>query len=548
MENQKYSRDELVRLVNDGQQHRVYIDGCLQDNLEPAKTYIDKYFFQTSKGEICFIDYKRQLEIVSMPTFRTVYSNKFPKQISKWFFTENSKIYDIVCSINAPTIDRENLKINCSGKFLHEYKPYADFDKSIHDKVNLFLTSVKENLCSNKQEIFDYLLKWTANMIQGNKNTSIIYLKSPFEGIGKSSYPKFIADHVIGRDLSVNSGASPLTTNFNYPLLGKLLVVFEELKLRDSDWASASAKLKTMVSEKYDSYEAKNQNAVQAENISNYIIPTNVDAIQHADGRRVFQLDLSTAKMGNDEYWKTIYDTCYNNTVGHAFFCFLKEINLSEFRSSNIPETQAKQDVKAKLLPIEQKFLKDEFVLKKKELKHTVADLYNLYRQYCLSQDKKASHLMDFNTRMRELQLEYKKTKGCNWYVYSYETLKEMSVKFKWIHELDIEETKAEVESSDDDDEDNVKPYDKHLENKLKSQSEEIAELKRQLELAKQEKTKTYIKLVLPKTNNIAIKNEMISNLQYFDKIAQDFAKPPKQIEMNIGDALDDLTSFLKFN
>jgi hypothetical protein len=82
----------------------------------------------------------------------------------------------------------------------------------------------------------------------------------------------------------------------------------------------------------------------------------------------------------------------------------------------------------------------------------------------------------------------------------------------------------------------------------LKSQSDEIAELKRQLELAKQEKTKTYIKLVLPKTNSKAIKNEMIFNLQYFDKIAQDFAKPPKQIEMNIGDALDDLTSFLKFN
>ena len=75
---------------------------------------------------------------------------------------------------------------------------------------------------------------------------------------------------------------------------------------------------------------------------------------------------------------------------------------------------------------------------------------------------------------------------------HSYETLKEMSDKLGWVHELDLEDNKTEVESSDDE-EDN-KTYVKHLENKLKSQSEEIAELKRQLELAKQEKTKTYIK------------------------------------------------------
>ena len=93
------------------------------------------------------------------------------------------------------------------------------------------------------QEMFDYIIKWTANVVRGNKNDSLLYLKGP-EGIGKSKFSDFLSDHVLGRHNVCKSDAQPLKTAYNKILQGKLLVVFEELPtFSTSEWAGVSSKL-----------------------------------------------------------------------------------------------------------------------------------------------------------------------------------------------------------------------------------------------------------------------------------------------------------------
>jgi hypothetical protein len=290
METQVFSYEEL---------HRLYNQGQLKDHIE-AKNYISKYFFATQEANFFFWDAEEKRFIVrDKEKFNFVCGKRFPKGMLKWFLEENFKVYKIISSITAPIIDEAKKELNFAGRFKHEYKPFKDFDETTRASVDLFLSYMKECLCSFKTELYDYLLLWTASMIQGKKNSSFLYLKSATEGLGKSTFSSFLANHVIGKDLSITSSASPLTTQFNLPLLGQLLVIFEELSLSDRVWDEACAKLKTMITEEgpTTTYEGKGTNSFKATNISNFIIPTNVSAIKHSDGRRIFQLDLNTSRV-----------------------------------------------------------------------------------------------------------------------------------------------------------------------------------------------------------------------------------------------------------
>ena len=79
------------------------------------------------------------------------------------------------------------------------------------------------------------------------------------------------------------SNSSPLTGEFNYILLAKLLVVFEELETRSGhEWQAVSSKLKQWSTGSTLMYNGKYKNQFTTSNISSYIINTN----EFSDGRR----------------------------------------------------------------------------------------------------------------------------------------------------------------------------------------------------------------------------------------------------------------------
>jgi hypothetical protein len=151
---------------------------------------------------------------------------------------------------------------------------------------------IKEVLCNGKEDAYQYLLKWYSNVVKGKKNESVLYLKGP-EGIGKSTMSDFIVDYVIGKQSCCRSNAQPLKTANNKCLMGKVLVVFEELPTFSSaEWNGVSATLKNYITGSTAMYEEKYERAIEAENFNNYVINTNIEVIQHSDGRRYYILDI----------------------------------------------------------------------------------------------------------------------------------------------------------------------------------------------------------------------------------------------------------------
>jgi hypothetical protein len=228
--------------------------------------------------------------------------------------------------------------------------------------------------------------------------------------------------------------------------------------------------------------------------------------MKESQGRRFYIVDINTHRIGDEEYWKNVYGNCFNDVIGNALFHYFHEIDTSNYDGQhNMPITNSKKDAISKRLNVVEKFLKEEYVLKRKEIKPIkVEDLFNDFLDASsVKMDKK-----DFNNKMRELGINYYKTnhcnKSCNKYKVSLEQLNEIAKKKQWIHELDVYQ-----DDNDDDDEDiedkvaNIfddKPAYIEENKELKKQNEE---LKQQLEKQKQEIEN--LKLLL---QNVEIKKE----------------------------------------
>lgn len=217
-------------------------------------------------------------------------------------------------------------------------------------------------------------------------------------------------------------------------------------------------------------------------NLNNFVINTNVDAIQHSEGRRYYIADISTKRIQDYVYFGKIKDECYNDAVGEAFYNYLLTIDTTDFNSQKFPETEAKKNAVCDLLSLEFKFLKESFVLKNKAVgKMKVNDLYKLYVDYCIGVDKKALNNIKFCAKLKEINIHFSKIHGYNYYNIDLERLRGIADKFKWIHELD------EFEEQEDKpkDEDNGLDHgiNKDLEEAIKKQSHEIEQLKKQIEL-----------------------------------------------------------------
>jgi hypothetical protein len=202
-------------------------------------------------------------------------------------------------------------------------------------------------------------------MVRGNKNLCSIYAKA-IEGIGKSTLIDFIVKYVITSDLYAKGDVDMLTTANNMLMLGMILVEFEELPvLNVGQWKMCDGKLKDTITGEEMNYTDKYEKKIKSRNISNLIVITNHKALKRPDGRRYFVVDLNTIYQNNFEFFKNLREACFNEKVGHAFYCCLMEIDVTNYNSADMPMTQSKKDAVVELLSVTEKFLKFNYVLNK---------------------------------------------------------------------------------------------------------------------------------------------------------------------------------------
>jgi transposase len=225
-------------------------------------------------------------------------------------------------------------------------------------------------------------------------------------------------------------------------LIGKLLVVFEELQaFTDKEWVAVDTEFKDYITGVMASYSDKYEKRTMLDNVNNYIVNTNHNAIKGANGRRYLVLDLCAKYLEDFKFFKHLREQCFNNEVGHAFYCYMMEQDVSDFDSMIIPMTRNKIDLCVELLRPLEKFLKFQYVLRSAGIDQKVKDVYGDYLIFCgknrLSANESAQR---FCQNMRELGFDYKTLHGYSYYKISAKELKDIATKKKWLHVLDRDE------------------------------------------------------------------------------------------------------------
>lgn len=401
-------------------------------NYNDQKNYIDKFFVPLTNGSHCVFE-DGKYTVVPDDVVKKVYLNRFDDKLKKYYTKENINLRKIVYKLNKPQLFDDCINL-CPQ--LPKAKPYKEFDEDTKKKVQIFCDYVLEVLASGNKDVYDYIIKWISYMCKGNKNTSALVFKTNAEGVGKSTLPTFIREFVLGEDLSLETGSEPLKSKFNGILGGKLLVSFEELETFGSaEWMAVSSVLKRQITSNIYSLQNKNQDAFTVENINNYMLLSNHDI--EDGGRRFFVADISTHRKGDKKYWDNLYSKCFNKTVGYAFYCYLCEIDTTNFNSQEFPITNNKLHSVSKRLDPVYLFLKEEYILKNISINSKLSDFYETFSTWCSNNSKKKCQKTDFTQKLKEVQIEFYKTNGYNTYKVDIKDLKDKANKFKWINEID---------------------------------------------------------------------------------------------------------------
>ena len=463
---------------------------------EQQKDYLKQYFVPLETGDHVILKVNKEgktyIKILETKVLKEVYFNRIQHinaNLHSWYFKEYLKLRELICEIGKPMLFENYL--NQSAPFKHKVSDYESFDQAVKDRVQLFLSYIKEVLCNHNEEAFQYVLKWLSVVVKGGKNESCLYLRTKTQGSGKSTLFDFMRHHVIGDGLFLETGSEPIKSKFNSILAGKLIVFFEELETTSiSEWCSVSSRLKRYITSTTMTIEPKGLDSYNVKNYNNYVIASNNDAIKDDDGRRYFIADVSTHRIGDKAYWKNLRQSCFNDEVGHAFFCYLSEIDTSEFNSQHdMPLTQRKKDSYAKRLDSVELFLKS-YVLENRAIHSTVDEFH---KEYCEVSSKHLGKL-DFNSRMTELGIQYKpqnrknettgKMTKVNEYRVSAETLREIAEKGHWIHELDnFEPSEISTEPEIDTEKEQLKTENDKLKQQLKELQEQMEALKKLIPL-----------------------------------------------------------------
>lgn len=218
---------------------------------------------------------------------------------------------------------------------------------------SLYLTHLKENICSGDDELYRYLLTWMANVVQspGTRPGVAIVLRGK-QGTGKGVFAKGFG-RLFAPHFAHITNSHQLVGRFN-ALLKKAVLVFAD----EAFWAGdkqAEGTLNALVTEETHNIEPKGIDPFSVKNFMHLIIASNHEWVIPAasEARRWLVLDVSERYMQNHDYFKAI-DTQMKNGGAAALLYELLHYDGSGEKLWTVPKTAALCDQQAhSMTPIE---------------------------------------------------------------------------------------------------------------------------------------------------------------------------------------------------
>jgi len=194
------------------------------------------------------------------------------------------------------------------------------------------LRHIREVWCNEQQNLFDYVTKWMAHLVQRPYKTGVALLVySREQGVGKSMLAEWFAKDVIGRNNYTTVGdMNDLLSRFNGCLENKILTLIDEVGGHGSIWRD-EAKLKKLITQPDYQIELKGQEKRHVDDFNNYIFTTNCETPIKIEGtdRRYCVLQCSAKYRSQGlQYFRPLSNQMNDRDCSLHFFHWLTQMPL----------------------------------------------------------------------------------------------------------------------------------------------------------------------------------------------------------------------------
>eukprot|EP00937_MAST-01D_sp_MAST-1D-sp2_P005084 g5084.t1 len=151
------------------------------------------------------------------------------KPVKKWFMQEHSDRYKVVWKKDQSKV--KPYEINTFPGVKHTYKPYKELDEETRRilEEDVLRELIHDILCGGNDDQYQHVLKWIATVAQLKRTQLCLIIKSAAQGIGKSTLPNLLVEHVFGHAVCCDDGNNALEEQFNAEMEGKIFVFLDEI-------------------------------------------------------------------------------------------------------------------------------------------------------------------------------------------------------------------------------------------------------------------------------------------------------------------------------
>lgn len=216
----------------------------------------------------------------------------------------------------------------------------SDADRA---KLGEVLAAFRDIIANGNPEYFEYLLNWLAHAVQRPHKkigTALVLCGPP--GAGKNLMIDFVAQKIFGNELHVTlTSMDQLTQQFNALQENKLLFILNEVKAQSFAHAD---KIKSLITDKYQTIEPKHKEQKVALNPSNHIIMSNHDFVVRIEigDRRYACIHVTDPR--SSRYYRRLARQVLKREVAELLLGMLMQRDISDWDPKAIPETRLRID------------------------------------------------------------------------------------------------------------------------------------------------------------------------------------------------------------
>jgi len=292
-------------------------------------------------------------------------------------------------------------------------------------ECELFITHVKEVICSGNKDHYTWLLDWLADMVQfpAQIKGCCLVMRGD-EGSGKGTLANAIGS-LFGSHHRHLIDDTHLTSNFNAHMMDAITVFADEITYGGNK--KTEGKLKGLVTEEFLLGERKGIDAIPYRNMVHLMIASNNQWVIPAgkNSRRWFMVDVPSTKIGDHAYFTQIRDELNNGGREALLYYLMNRKITSALNLAPVTEAIVEQRVlssqsdsvlmwwasvvtRGRLLTPDVKAENTgnwpEHVLK--------AELYDEYEEYCSTRKYASTQVYSlFHKRMKEFGIKTSRVK-----------------------------------------------------------------------------------------------------------------------------------------